>query len=137
MFTKATVNLMSEDVRATAQWYNDVLDFAPVGGELPEAGAEFVMMQRDEVTIFCESRTALEREAPALKGLPIGGTISVYIDLDSATSVEARYAELKEKVEIVYDLHDTFYNAREFWFKDCNGYVLTYSGPVNQEDAVG
>ncbi len=30
-------------------------------------------------------------------------------------------------VEIVADLHTTFYGTREFYFRDCNGYILSFS----------
>ena len=40
------------------------------------------------------------------------------------------YEELKEKVTIIKDMRTTFYGKREFYIRDCNGYILTFAGGV-------
>ena len=35
--------------------------------------------------------------------------------------------QLRDKVEIVVDLHTTFYGTQEFYFRDLNGYILSFS----------
>jgi uncharacterized glyoxalase superfamily protein PhnB len=36
---------------------------------------------------------------------------------------------MKEQVEIVEDIHDTFYGMREFIIRDCNGFWITFGQP--------
>jgi 5-bromo-4-chloroindolyl phosphate hydrolysis protein len=47
--------------------------------------------------------------------------------LEGQTSHNTAYQVLKSKVEIVKELHTTFYGMQEFYFKDCNGYILAFA----------
>lgn len=54
-------------------------------------------------------------------------TDNVYITTDN---VDDLYRRLKDQVQIVEDLHDTFYDMREFIVRDCNGFWITFGQPV-------
>jgi uncharacterized glyoxalase superfamily protein PhnB len=47
--------------------------------------------------------------------------------------IENVYKSLKERVEVVEDLHDTFYGMREFIIRDINGFWITFGQEVPDE----
>ena len=53
--------------------------------------------------------------------------VDLYITTDN---VDDLYRRLKDQVHIVEDLHDTFYDMREFIIRDCNGFWITFGQPV-------
>lgn len=124
---KLTPNLMVEDVRKTLDFYHDVLGFETLttveeGGEIG-----FAIVQRDDVQLMFQSRKSLSENVPALTGSPIGASQTFYIEV---TDVQALYDQLRDKVEIVVDMHSTFYGTKEFYFRDVNGYILSFSEAV-------
>src|SRR5438552_2673396 len=54
--------------------------------------------------------------------------VDLYITTDN---VDDLYRRLKDQVHIVEDLHDTFYDMREFIIRDCNGFWITFGQPYN------
>ena len=126
MLKKLTPNLMVEDVNQTVAWYKDVLGFE-VLATVPDQGQfDWAMMRRDDVQVMFQARSSLTQEIPALAGAPIGGSLTFYVEVSGLTEL---YEQLKPSVEIVYDMHATFYGAQEFYVKDCNGYILGFSEP--------
>ena len=113
---KLTPDLAVQDVRRTIEFYRDVLGFE-VRGTVPDSSDaeryDWAMVSRGGVTLMFEPRDAA-----------IGDALLLYTEVDG---VEALRAELDGKVEIVEDLHDTFYGTREFSFRDCNGYLISFS----------
>ena len=53
--------------------------------------------------------------------------VDLYIHCDD---IEAQSARLKDKVEIVEELHDTFYGMREFILRDLNRFWITFAQPI-------
>jgi len=53
--------------------------------------------------------------------------VDLYITTDN---VDDLYRHLKNQVQIIEDLHDTFYDMREFIIRDCNGFWITFGQPV-------
>lgn len=115
-------NFMVEDVAATVAWYSDVFG-AETLATVPETGdLDFALVRIGEVELMFEKAASLSEGIPALQNIPIRSSIVLYIDV---ADVEGLYARLKDKVETVKELYDTFYGTREFYMQDCNGYVLT------------
>ena len=52
--------------------------------------------------------------------------VDLYITTDNVAGL---YRHLKDQVQIVEDLHDTFYDMREFIIRDCNGFWITFGQP--------
>lgn len=48
----------------------------------------------------------------------------MYIDVEGIAKL---YTDVKDKAEIVQDMHTTFYGSKEFAIRDINGYVLAFS----------
>ncbi|KKU10029.1 MAG: hypothetical protein UX14_C0028G0012, partial [Parcubacteria group bacterium GW2011_GWF1_45_5] len=62
------------------------------------------------------------------KGLKIGGTFTMYISMQD---VKTFYGKIKDKVEIIKNIHKTFYGADEFVIKDLNGYIIYFAEAQN------
>ena len=128
MLKTLTPNMMVEDVRATAGWYGATLGFE-VTAEVPGENGElaFAIAKRDAVQVMFQSRASLTKELPVLEGAPIGASQTFYIEVEGVDELRRR---VEGKAEIVSDLHDTFYGTREFYFRDPNGYILSFSEAV-------
>ena len=121
---KLTPNMMVEDVNQTVDFYRDVLGFNLVM-TVPDSGRfDWALVQHDEVEVMFQARASLTDEVPVLKDKPLGGALTFFIDTDN---VEALYEQVRSRVTIVQDLHDTFYGTREFAMQDCNGFILTFA----------
>ena len=88
---------------------------------------DFAIMKRDQVELMFQSRPSLSENVPALTGQSLGASQTFYIEVDGIMEL---YEDLRAKVEIVVDLHTTFYNTREFYFRDLNGYILSFAEAV-------
>jgi uncharacterized glyoxalase superfamily protein PhnB len=129
----ATPNLFVDDVAATVDWYRDVLGFkfgvgVLAGTQEPafEATGQplgFAMLSRDGVELMFQSRESLEADLPGTTP-GTGDVVALYIDVED---VDALHAQLVDKVDIAVDLRDTFYGAREFHFRDCNGLLVGFA----------
>ena len=98
---------------------------------LPESAPfDFAIVQRDGLELMFQSRTSLSENVPALAGSPIGASQTFYIEV---SGIRDLYEQLREKVEIVVDFHTTFYGTSEFYFRDLNGYILSFSEPAAPE----
>lgn len=131
MLKKLTPNLMVEDVQQTISFYQDVLGFevlTTVPGEADRLN--FAIVRRDDVELMFQSRESLTAEISALVGMPIAASQTFYIEV---SGIRELYGQLKERVEIVSDMHSTFYGTEEFYFRDCNGYILSFSEAVRQD----
>jgi uncharacterized glyoxalase superfamily protein PhnB len=127
MLNKLTPNLMVEDVRHTLAFYQDILGFVVIM-RLPEtAPFDFAIVRRDGVELMFQSRRSLSENVPVLTNTPIGASQTFYIEV---TGIAELYQQLRNKVEIVVDLHTTFYGTQEVYFRDINGYIFSFSEAV-------
>jgi uncharacterized glyoxalase superfamily protein PhnB len=124
MLKKLTPNLMVEDVARTLAFYRETLGFEVVTTLPEQEPFDFAIVQRDGVELMFQSRPSLSENVPALSGSPIGASQTFYIEV---TDIRDLYESLREKVEIVVDFHTTFYGTQEFYFRDINGYILSFS----------
>lgn len=135
MYKKLTPALMVADVKTTVEFYKNILGFELVMA-LPKDSKEilvkistdkeliFAMMKSDNVEIMFQEKNNLWEDVPALKGVNIGASVTFYIETEK---VKELFEKLKGKVEIVKELHTTWYGMQEFYIKDCNGYILTFA----------
>ena len=124
MLKKLTPNLMVEDVQQTLAFYQDVLGFKVVMTLPDQPPFDFSIVQRDQVEVMFQSRASLSENVPALSGHAIGASQTFYIEVQGLKDL---YESLRDKVDIVVDLHTTFYGTQEFYFRDVNGYILSFS----------
>ena len=121
---KLTPNLMVEDVNETVTFYQDVLGFALLASVPEEGQFNWAMMQHDAVEIMFQSRASLTEDVPLFKDKAIGGSLTLYIDVED---IKGLYGQVQNRVTILHEMTTTFYGTREFTIQDCNGYILTFA----------
>src|SRR5213593_1634541 len=95
---KLTPNLMVEDVNRTIAFYKDVLGFQLLA-TVPETGQfGWAMMKRDNVEIMFQSRASLSEEIPLFSEKAVGGSLTLYIDVED---VQSMYAAVQGKARVV------------------------------------
>ena len=124
--TKLTPNLVVADVSRSMAFYRDVLGFS-VQTTVPDAVPYvFAIVQSGPVEIFLNAAEAAAAEYPAFKGRSIGGTLTLFMQVDDA---RAAHEALKNRVEIVMPLEKKWYGVIEFAFLDPDGYIITFAQP--------
>lgn len=128
-----TTNIFVDDVGATVEWYRDVLGFTFDLGVLE--GTEtpafeytgqplgFAIMSHGDVPVMFQSRTSVAVDLPGVRPAS-GDAFALYIGVDD---VDRLYDRLRDRVDVEVELRDTFYGAREFHFRDCNGVLVGYA----------
>src|SRR5215475_1495097 len=119
MPSKVTPMIHVPDIRATAEWYVSI-GFTLVRSYEEDGTMNWALLSLGESEIM----------------LNIGGRpsdawrreVDLYVNTDD---VNAIYERIKDRVEIVEDLHDTFYGMREFIIRDINRFWITFGQPLN------
>lgn len=135
MYVKMSPNMMVEDVLATIKFYRDTLGFdfvmaVPMDSqavltEAPETGRlAYAMMKHGAVEIMFQARESLSEDITVFRGASVGASVSFYFEVEN---IQEHYEKLSGKVDIVKDINTTWYGMREFYIKDCNGYILGFA----------
>ena len=136
-------NLMVENVADTVRYYQDILGFElQIAMQHQEdSQPNMVMELTDDMQLewanmvsagaefMFQERHSLIEEIPALEGASIGASQTIYITLDE--DIDQHYTALKDKVEVVVEPVSKFYGMREWYMKDCNGYILGFAQSLN------
>jgi uncharacterized glyoxalase superfamily protein PhnB len=103
------------DVRTTVEWYTRI-GFTLTGSyEDACEGLNFAILAFGDSEVMLNSGghpSSQERRE-----------VDLYVSVER---VDELYRELKDRVELVEDLHDTFYGMREFTFRDLNRFWITF-----------
>ncbi len=135
-FKKLTPDLMVSDVAKTVKFYTSKLGFkldmlVPANEKTIEAnlvaGKEYVyaMVSRDEVFVMFMQRDAYAEDVPELKDAAMGASATFYCDVDNVSELCSSLR--KNGVEVIKDISTTWYGMKEFYVKDCNGYILGFA----------
>jgi uncharacterized glyoxalase superfamily protein PhnB len=125
--SRITPNLIVRDVLRSVEFYRDVLGFE-LGMSVPDAPPfVFAGMKSGEVFIFLNDPHAAEEELPLMAGRPIGGTLTLYIEV---TGIDALFDRLRSRAPVVMSIRTQFYGMREFAITDPDGWVLTFAERV-------
>jgi uncharacterized glyoxalase superfamily protein PhnB len=110
--------LTTEDMDRSIRFYVDVLGFTC---GMQTAGDS--NLYRDAVRIMLAAPNAHgDWKGPCFTG-------QLYIDLETADEVNALWATVKDRAEVIYAVDDFAYGADEFGIRDDNGYSLTFGAP--------
>ena len=119
-----TPNLIVSDVARSIGFYRDLLGFS-LGPTVPEqAPYVFAIVQSGPVQIFLNAPEPAVAEYPAFAGRPLGGTLTLFIEVERISEV---YEDLRTRVEVVMPLEKKWYGVTEFAFADPDGYLITYA----------
>jgi uncharacterized glyoxalase superfamily protein PhnB len=122
-FRKLTPNLVVRNVEASLNFYRTVLGFR-TGFTVPDAPPYvFGSVTSDGVEIFFNDHAAVADDYPALGAKPIGGSLTLFIEVEGIEEVLA--AVKKSPAKITMPLKDQFYGMREFAFEDPEGWIVT------------
>ncbi len=132
---KLAPNFAVPDIEKTVAFYRDALGFklemavpedkSGVEQELTERKKYiYAMMSRDGVEVMFQRTDSIGEDVPPLKGVPIGASVSFYIEVEN---INALYQEIKPKAVVVKELETVWYGMQEFYVKDCNGYILGFA----------
>ena len=103
------------DVQATVDWYRDIgFDVVETHGHEGEGLSFAIVAFGSAEVMFNEGgRTSTERRRE----------VDLYVYADDVDEI---YQRLKDRVEIVEALHDTFYGMRELIIRDLNRFWITF-----------
>jgi len=108
-------------VASTAQWYASIgFTIRDIARESDEGEEIWALLRLGESTIML-SAGGNPSDAPRRE-------FDLYIYVDD---IDATRQRLDGKIDIVEDLHETFYGMREFIIRDCNGFWITFGQPVS------
>lgn len=125
MYKTITTNIMVDSVKESMEFYEKKLGFTPVVTVPNESeGFNFAIIVKDDISIMFQSKESLEEEYPSLQTDLIKPAFTLFITVDD---VKELYEELKGNVEVVKELHQTFYGKDEFAVFDNNHNILTIS----------
>jgi uncharacterized glyoxalase superfamily protein PhnB len=125
MYKSMTTNLMVERVDDSVAFYQNILGFSVVASVPNESGKlQFAILSKDGITLMFQEKSNLTEEYPILSTDKVHPSVTLYIAVDN---LDELYQELKERHEILGDLHTTFYGSKEFAIADNSGYVLTFT----------
>ena len=120
---KLTPNLVVANVEKSVAFYRDVLGFT-LSATVPEASPYvFAIVQSGGVEVFLNAPEPAIAEYPAFAGRPIGGTLTLYIEVEGIRSL---YDALRARMRIVTPLEKKFYGVTEFVIEDPDGYLITF-----------
>ena len=88
-------------------------------------------MQPPDYSNLCRNAVRIMLAVPNAheewKGAKFTGQL--YIGLDTAEQVDALWAKVKDRAEVIYAVDDFHYEAHEFGIRDDNGYHLAVGAP--------
>ena len=123
-YRKLTPNLLVNDVARSRDFYIDVLGFEP-GMTVPDAAPYvFASVTSGSVEVFFNDRTVAVQEYPLLSGRPVGASGTMFIEVEG---VDALYAQLQGRVNVVMPIFTQPYGMREFAITDPDGYLITFA----------
>ncbi len=127
-------NMAVEDVRKTVGYYVENFGFklimavsedkSDMGDELVE-GKEYIWanVTSGDVGFMFQRVDSFKEDIGDLFDT-LGSSVSFYVEVED---VDALYDSVKNSVEIHKKIETTWYGMREFYVKDCNGYILAFS----------
>jgi uncharacterized glyoxalase superfamily protein PhnB len=127
-FNKLTPNLVVRDVAASMEFYRSALGFEPAITVPEQPPYVFGSVTNGNIEIFFNEQKAVAAEYPALGSKPIGGSLTLFIEVEGIHDVLA--AVQKSRAKITMPLKDQFYGMREFAFEDPEGWVITIAEKI-------
>lgn len=133
--TKLTPNMMVKDVAATVEYYEMNYGFR-LAMAVPDSldgihdkiqdGKKYVyaLIKSGDVEIMFQESENLRKDVPGFDKAEIWASATFYFEVNG---VDELYAALNSKAEIVKEIATTWYGMREFYVRDCNGYILGFA----------
>ena len=121
---KLTANLVVANVERSLAFYHDVLGFSATATVPDAAPYVFAWVESGGVSVMLNSREAAAAEYPAFSERPVGGTLTLFVNV---SGIRDAYAAIKDRVKVVMPLQTKWYGVTEFAFEDPDGYIITFA----------
>jgi len=122
-FQKLTPNLVVRDVARSMEFYKTVLGFQPAITVPDQPPYVFGSVTSGGVEIFFNDQKAVAADYPALGKKHIGGSLTLFIEVEGIEEILA--AVQKSGAKVTMPLKEQFYGMREFAFEDPEGWEVT------------
>jgi uncharacterized glyoxalase superfamily protein PhnB len=127
-FHKLTPNLAVRDVAAAMNFYKATLGFE-TGFTVPDqAPYVFASITSGNLELFFNDHKAVAEDYPALAAKPIGGSLTLFMEVEGIEEVLA--AVKKSGAKITMPLKEQFYGMKEFAFEDPEGWTVTIAEKI-------
>ncbi|MGE5430250.1 MAG: VOC family protein [Syntrophomonadaceae bacterium] len=124
-FRRLTPNLMVNDVNETIRFYHSNFGFDAVV-TIPDTGKfNFAILSNGDVELMIQKRESFSEDMNVPIDQQVGGTFSLFFEISDIVPLADRTSAAG--LQVVRQLHQTFYGSKEFTVKDNNGYILTFS----------
>lgn len=127
-------NLAVKDIKESVAYYQNNFgfeiemlvdslqeDFNPVVKEDKEY--IWALIKKGDVSLMLQEKNSMKEDICNFFN-DISASITLYIEVDD---VESLYEKVKENVDILKPVYETWYGQKEFYIKDINGYILGFS----------
>ena len=119
MPSRVTPMIHVADVRAAVRWYESI-GFTLGGANERDGHMDWAVLTfGDGRVMFSEGGGASGAERRE---------VDLYVETEG---VDDLFADLKDRVRVREEPHDTFYGMREFIIRDLNGFWITFGEPVS------
>ena len=127
-------NLAVKDIKESVAYYQNNFgfeiemlvdslqeDFNPVIKEDKEY--IWALIKKGDVSLMLQEENSMKEDIGNFFN-DISASMTLYIEVDD---VDSLYEKVKENVEILKPVYETWYGQKEFYIKDINGYILGFS----------
>jgi uncharacterized glyoxalase superfamily protein PhnB len=114
------------DLGRSIAWYTEVLGFNAGDRTAGDGDGEICFLQADKTELLLTTGSHL--------GGPPAFTGTLYFRV---VGVDALFARVSDRSEIVWPLERQEYGTREFGIRDPDGYLLAFAEPCEDEPAAG
>jgi catechol 2,3-dioxygenase-like lactoylglutathione lyase family enzyme len=128
-FTGSTPNLFTAHVDRSVAFYRDVLGFSVVTTVPDAAPFVFVLLQRDDVSLYVNDRSTVEKDAPdsaaAMASVVVGRSgVAIFIHVQG---IDELWESVHLQAPVVMPLITQWYGMTEFTVADPDGYIVTFA----------
>lgn len=120
-FKSFTPNLIVSNIDRSAEFYREGLGFTTVTTVPEQAPFAFVMLVRDGLNLFLNSKESAQGEGYAVEVGRAG--VALYIMVEG---IGLLWKQMQARVPIAMPLHKQFYGTTEFTIVDPDGYFITF-----------
>lgn len=116
-------HLLVESVSDNVKFYKDILGFEPAYIQKENDVENFAIFKNGNVEIMVGHKDVFKNIIPGTEKKILHNSSLLYFEV---TDVDLYFESVKNKTVVIKELQNTWYNTREFWIKDCNGYLLAF-----------
>jgi lactoylglutathione lyase len=121
---KLTPNLVVSNVERSVAFYCDILGFTLTQKVPDDSPLVFATVASGDCEIFLNAPEPALAEYPAFKSRAIGGTLTLFMEVERIKSL---HDALAGRVTVVMPLEHKWYGVTEFAITDPDGYVITFA----------